>query len=179
MKVASTLQRTILYKKSYSDLVKFIESHPAFEVLTVDEEFWQEKTFLDFKVPKWYFNLTSGLLSPSQNYLYFLTQNTLIPESDQVLDLNECFCRAAQMGDLKMTESFLNELKERGVPPNYDKALIDATTGGNMSIIKKLEEISDYRFYNLLIYSCKSGNIEVVRHIYQTVCDENPKKCSK
>lgn len=166
MNSASTLQRTILYKKSYSELLKFIESNPAFEVLSVDNEFWQEKALIDFKVPNWYFNLSSEILPPPQNYLYFLTKFALIPESDQILELNGCFARAAQMGDLPLMEIFAKRMEERQIQPNYDKAFVESIRGGHLSIAKSLKErISFYQHY--LIFACDSGDIEVFNYVFE------------
>lgn len=177
MNSASTLQRTILYKKPYSELIKFIESCSAFEVLTVDEEFWQEKALLDFKVPKWYFNLTSGIMSPPQNYLYFLTKFNLIPESDQVLDLNECFAKAAGMGDLFLIEIFLKKMEEKQVEPDFNKAFIEAIRGGHLSVAKYLENRTQF-YQHYLIFACDSGNIDMFNYVFNLSKDNGWKEGS-
>lgn len=165
MRPASSLQRTILYAKPYSQLLELIEVNPAFQVLSIDQDFWAEKAFLDFKVPRWYWSLTSELLSPPENYLYLLSQKGLIRESEQVLDLNVCFSRAARMGNEELMDYFSSRLRRLGTEPEFRRAFNEALVGGHIQIVRNLSHLVVLKRESALPLACLSGNIELVEYV--------------
>lgn len=165
MRPASSLQRTILYAKPYSQLLELIEVNPAFQVLSIDQDFWAEKAFLDFKVPRWYWSLTSELLSPPENYLYLLSQKGLIRESERVLDLNVCFSRAARMGNEELMDYFSSRMRRFGTEPEFRRAFNEALVGGHIQIVENLSHLVVLKRESALPLACLSGNIELVEYV--------------
>lgn len=178
MRPASSLQRTILYAKPYSQLLELIEVNPAFQVLSVDQDFWAEKAFLDFKVPRWYWSLTSSLLPPPENYLYLLSQKNLIPESERVLDLNICFSRAAGLGNEDLMNYFSDRLRSSGTEPEFRRAFNEALVGGHTQIVKNLSSLVILNRDSALPLACLSGNIELVQYVLTFPAEKTRNKLS-
>lgn len=148
----------ILINLSYADIIRYCSTNTQALSVCQIPSFWQQKAYLDFKIPSNEFQNTN--LIPEQRYIELLIKNsnTCVAGSEQFISVNLCLWRSSVSNNMTDVSPLINYFLGKG-----------AGSTGNINLFDKLIEFDNKNLKlglnKTLISVAGNGQLEMVKYL--------------